>query len=426
MKTLHLGSNGPDVELLQLALSRSGYYAGKKDGIFGSGTQNAVRRFQSDFALAPDGIVGERTWSALRPFLLGYFMLTVRAGDTVYSIAKRYDTTPEAIAAANPAVDGKNLKIGEKLVVPYGFDLVPTDMHYTAKLTDMLLDGLEARYPFLRSEVYGYSVLGSPLRAVNVGIGGREMLINASHHANEWITTPLTLKFLEGYLKAYIAGGTVFGRSARALYERVKLHIAPLVNPDGVDLVNGALEPDSAAYLEAKRIGAQYPSVRFPEGWKANIAGVDPNLNYPADWDEAKRIKFAQGWTSPAPRDFVGREPLCAPESRALYEYTLSHDFALTVSYHTQGREIYWRYKGMEPPRAREIGEEMAAASGYALEDVPDESANAGYRDWFILNYDLPGYTVEAGEGVSPLPLSQFDEIYSDNIGVMITAMEKA
>lgn len=424
MKTLHLGSTGSEVELLQLALSRSGYYGGAKDGFFGTGTQNAVRRFQSDFALVPDGVVGERTWDALRPFLFGYFMLTVRAGDSFYRIAKRYDTTPEAIAAANPNADPENLKIGEKLVIPYGFDLVPSDMRYTSILTDLILDGLEARYPFLRSEVYGSSVLGRPLRAVNLGIGERSLLINASHHANEWITTPLVLRFLENFLKALIRNGTICGRSARSLYERVRLHIAPLVDPDGVDLVNGALDRGSEAYAEAKRIAARYPSVRFPEGWKANIAGVDLNLNYPADWEEARRIKFAQGWTTPAPRDFVGSEPLCAPESRALYEYTLSHSFDLSLSYHTQGRELYWRFKDAEPPRAHEIGEKMAAVSGYALADVPSESANAGYRDWFILNYDRPGYTVEAGEGVNPLPLSQLNEIYNDNIGIMITAME--
>lgn len=424
MTAVYLGSSGARVELIQLALKRGGYYNGKIDGSFGSETQNAVRRFQSDFGLVPDGTVGEKTQAALRPFLLGYFMLSVRPGDTFYSIAKRYDTSAEAIAAANPNADAQSLRIGEKLVIPYGFDLVPGDMRYTSILTDLILDGLEARYPFLRSEVYGYSVLNRPLRAVALGIGEKEVFINASHHANEWITTPLVLRFLESFLKAYVHSGTVYGRSARALYKRVKLIVAPLVNPDGVDLVNGALDRQGAAYAEAKRIAARYPSVRFPEGWKANSAGVDLNLNYPADWESAKRIKFAQGWTSPAPRDFVGEAPLCAPESRALHEFTLSHAFALTISYHTQGGEIYWRFKDMEPPRAREIGEEMAAVSGYALAEVPGESANAGYRDWFILEYDLPGYTVEAGEGVNPLPLSQFERIYNDNIGIMVSALE--
>ncbi|APE20146.1 MULTISPECIES: peptidoglycan-binding domain-containing protein [Streptomyces] len=35
------------------------------DGVFGARTDSAVRRFQSNHGLAPDGIVGPRTWEKL-------------------------------------------------------------------------------------------------------------------------------------------------------------------------------------------------------------------------------------------------------------------------------------------------------------------------------------------------------------------------
>lgn len=75
MDNLKYGSRGTDVELLQLALTRSGYYNSPYgfDGIFGADTQNAVRRFQAAFGLAADGIVGRDTKKALLPFLLGGF-----------------------------------------------------------------------------------------------------------------------------------------------------------------------------------------------------------------------------------------------------------------------------------------------------------------------------------------------------------------
>lgn len=424
MKTLKYGSAGTDVELLQLALHRGGWYTGRIDGIFGRQTQNALRRFQASFGLAPDGIAGPLTWDALDPLLTGHFTATVRRGDTFYSLARRYDTTPAAIAAANPEVDPENLRIGSKLTIPYGFDLVPTNVRYTPELVDFILDGLAVRYPFARPEKYGNSVSGTPLRLIEFGTGEREVLFNAAHHANEWITTPLVLKFAETLLRAYTLNGTVAGRSARELLQRAKLYIAPLVNPDGVALVNGAFNTDMPEYAQAVAIAKNYPAVPFPEGWKANIAGTDPNLNYPAGWEDAKRIKFAQGWVSSAPRDYVGEAPLSAPESRALYELTLTHDFRLTISYHTQGEVIYWKYRDIEPERGFEIANAMAAVSGYAVEDVPEESANAGYKDWFILNYRLPGYTVEAGKGVNPLPLSQFDRIFADNLPLMVTALE--
>ncbi len=426
MKTLKYGSEGTDVELLQLALSRGGWYTGAVDGVFGRQTLNAVRRFQASFGLAPDGIVGPLTQDALDPLLTGHFNHTVRRGDTFPGLARRYDTTAAAIAAANPEADPRNLRIGQKLIIPYGFDLVPQNVRYTPELVDYILDGLAVRYPFARPQKYGNSASGTPLRLIGFGTGEREVLINAAHHANEWITTPLVLAFAEAMLKAYIADGTVAGRSAKALLSRVKLYIAPLVNPDGAALVNGAFDRDSSEYRQALRIAAAYPSVPFPEGWKANIAGTDPNLNYPADWEEAKRIKFAQGWVSPAPRDYVGEAPLSCPESRALYEFTKQHDFRLTLSYHTQGEVIYWKFKNIEPERAREIAEAMAAVSGYDIEEVPEESANAGYKDWFIDEYRLPGFTIEAGKGRNPLPLTDLAEMISDNFPLMVTALELA
>lgn len=44
----------------------------------------------------------------------------------------------------------------------------------------------------------------------------------------------------------------------------------------------------------------------------------------------------------------------------------------------------------------------------------------AGYKDWFLQEYRRPGYTIEAGLGTNPLPLSQFNEIYNDNIGILV------
>ena len=68
---LRRGSTGPNVVVVQTSLNRVGqnYPAIPKispvDGIFGSQTENAVRRFQELFGLTPDGVVGRATWYAL-------------------------------------------------------------------------------------------------------------------------------------------------------------------------------------------------------------------------------------------------------------------------------------------------------------------------------------------------------------------------
>ena len=122
----------------------------------------------------------------------------------------------------------------------------------------------------------------------------------------------------------------------------------------------------------------------------------------------------------------MGTTPLGAPESRSLYDYTQKNNFALTLSYHTQGEVIYWKYLDFNPPRSFEIGEELSRVSGYNLEITPSESGYAGYKDWFIYFYNRPGYTVEVGTGENPLPLTQFSEIYSDNLPLLTTALNIA
>ena len=92
--------------------------------------------------------------------------------------------------------------------------------------------------------------------------------------------------------------------------------------------------------------------------------------------------------------------------------YTKVNDIDLTVSLHTQGEEIYWRYMDYNPPGAEELARRFSAVSGYECVDVPSESSHGGYRDWFISAFNRPGFTIECGIGENPLPLSQFDEIY--------------
>jgi len=65
------GSVGIYVLTLQDALNALGYTGSGLDGYFGSGTRNAVIRFQRDYGLDPDGIVGCLTWEALTEAAVG-------------------------------------------------------------------------------------------------------------------------------------------------------------------------------------------------------------------------------------------------------------------------------------------------------------------------------------------------------------------
>ena len=68
---LRVGSRGEEVRQLQTKLKRWGYYSGAVDGIFGSGTEAAVKQFQRKNGLTVDGIVGTATAKALGLTLSG-------------------------------------------------------------------------------------------------------------------------------------------------------------------------------------------------------------------------------------------------------------------------------------------------------------------------------------------------------------------
>ena len=300
--------------------------------------------------------------------------------------------------------------------------IVPTDVPMTPTLCEETILALTRTYPFCRSEILTTTAYGRPVRTLVIGNGPRKVIYTAAHHANEWITTPVLLKFVEEFAEAIRSGGSIFDTDARRLAEQTTIYTVPMVNPDGVALVTGDLTSNEEGYGEALRLAANYPQIPFPNGWKANLKGVDLNLNYPAGWLQARENKFLQGFTQPGPRDYVGAAPLDQPETRALAGYTEFLDPALVLAYHSQGRVIYWQFEDVFVPGARELGERFSRVSGYELADTPFESAFAGYKDWFIKFFRRPGYTIEVGEGENPLPLQQFDTIYRDNLGILVTA----
>ncbi len=156
MKTLRFGSTGPIVEFLQNILQKLNLYSGEIDGIFGSNTRNAVIQFQSQNNLSQDGIVGFRTWSALKPYINGGL----------------------------------------------GF-IVPTNINYSYSILKINLDTLKELYPFLEISSSGNSVLGNDIPVVKIGNGNKEVFYSASIHANVCINQLHTLSCYVHYFLLY-------------------------------------------------------------------------------------------------------------------------------------------------------------------------------------------------------------------------------
>lgn len=133
---LRQGARGVDVLTLQYLLNMIAEFYPTvpriaQDGIFGSGTRQAVIAFQRVMQLAMDGVVGAATWRALYRTYHGIennipgsgtggggvIEYTVRSGDTLWLLAQRYGTTVDAIKSLN-GLSGNLLNIGQILRIP--------------------------------------------------------------------------------------------------------------------------------------------------------------------------------------------------------------------------------------------------------------------------------------------------------------------
>ena len=106
---LKVGSQGEDVKKLQAKLGLGA------DGIFGPGTEKAVKKWQIDHDLAADGIVGDDTWAKMFPTASA--PATVIKEDVVIpktsglNLEKLKGHIPAAVIAQIPDTAAKNKKL---------------------------------------------------------------------------------------------------------------------------------------------------------------------------------------------------------------------------------------------------------------------------------------------------------------------------
>ncbi len=297
---------------------------------------------------------------------------------------------------------------------PVSSYVIRTEKYYSYEVMEEDIKLLASIYPFVTVNVIGKSVLGKSLYELRIGKGERRVHINGSFHANEWLTSSISMQFVNDYASAVKNGQKIGGIDSMLFFEQLTLSIVPMVNPDGVELVlNGAPASHKQSIEEMNKENYEY------SWWKANINGVDLNNQFPAKWEVEKERKYAK---EPSPRDYPGKEPLSEPESKALAELAKKEKFDMILALHSQGKEIYWGYEGYEPAIAKEIVQEMEKVSGY--KGIQYIDSHAGFRDWFIQEFQKPGYTIEVGEGVNPLPLSSFQENYQDTKNIIVSCLK--
>ena len=236
---------------------------------------------------------------------------------------------------------------------------------------------LSALYPAIGVSVLGHSVCGREILMFSAGDKSAEksVLYVGTHHATEYITAAVLVRFLADLGEAAKDGRSVCRVDVRRMLGRRRIYVVPMLNPDGVELhlhgiwdgcpladrltaMSGNLSYGEAtprssnfSYGEAtprsedlshgeaisQNSDFLHGEANLRNGdflhWQANARGVDLNHNYDARWGEYKAIEAERGIV--AGRRFIRafrrrasrkrrRSALCSATTRACGRYCRS------------------------------------------------------------------------------------------------------
>jgi g-D-glutamyl-meso-diaminopimelate peptidase len=384
---------------------------------------DTLQRIAAKKGLKPENIVYANPWSSDQPYLFPGQILflpstprrryEIQPGDTLEKVTEQFSISEQALEEMNPGISFDRFPTGLVLVLPSPLIMCIVEPQGEYGYKEMMedIDDLLVKYRFIEAKEIGKSVMSKSLVMLRIGKGKRQIHVNASIHANEWITTLCLMKFVEEYVESYHSKQMWNGYDPQKWYDDCTLWVLPMANPDGVELVQ---EGVTCEHANAKQL-LDYNSQRIDfKHWKSNIRGVDLGDQFPAHWEEERKRR---GITSPSPRDYAGTYPLSEPEAIALATFTLDISPDAVISLHSQGQEIYWNYRDYEPDESRSMSERLAQVSGYR--SVKLQGSDAGYKDWFIQHFNRPGFTVEIGQGVNPLPIQHYRNM-SLEVGMII------
>ncbi|SFA54306.1 ABC-type branched-chain amino acid transport system, substrate-binding protein [Parageobacillus thermantarcticus] len=243
------------------------------------------------------------------------------------------------------------------------------------------------------------------------GNGGLESLQNIAAVENGKIV-PIKIK---KYAFAYGNNQKMDNYSIRKTLDHTSIWFVPMVNPDGVTLVQRGYKAvkNSNLVLKINRGKKDFSA------WKANIRGVDLNRQYDAYW---KTICCNPG--KPWYKNYKGPRPYSEPEAQAMRDFTLAHNFLTTVSYHSSGQIIYWHFHQSKTQAQRDyrLALMLSKKTKYSLVKPTKNPSGGGYKDWFVIRFKRPGFTIEVAPyvGERPVPLKYFPSIWNKNNSVPI------
>ena len=312
-----------------------------------------------------------------------------------------------------------NVPVKFPLTSIYHTNLVDSSKMITYETMVDKLNTIHALYPsFTKLEIIGKTVEGKDIYALKVGNGSREIFMDASLHAREYMTTNVLMEMIDEYTHAYTRNIAFDSYQVKTVLDQTSIWFVPMVNIDGVTLVQKGVNATSYKNSIIRMNG----SINVAR-WKANIRGVDLNRNFDGNWAPAATEK-APSW-----RNFKGYSVFSEPESRAIRDFVAKHKFQAYISYHSSGNLLYyWNWQSSANElRDLTFAKSIAKKTGYSVMSPLYKVGSGSSADWFIRTYKKPGITMEISPyvGDQPVPFKNWADVWKRNKSIgLFSAIE--
>ncbi len=312
-----------------------------------------------------------------------------------------------------------------------GFHFEGTSM-YTYPMLQADLHRLRKSYEGVGVDSIGSTVDGRQLYRLVIGNpqAKKKLLVVASMHAREYITTPLVLREAKDLLERKKGGDNRL--------DEVLVEVVPMLDPDGVAISQyavGGLSTASAretvkgiiqSWSDWGLLEDQNKYDWYLNKWKNNANGVDLNRNFPMPgWAALNDLR-----NKPASDLYKGPRPASELETKALMDLVQKEQFSAALNYHSQGRVIYWSNtlaSAETEAKNRRMAEIAHADTGYQLvrPETKKSIGGSSFKDWLDGAMGIPNITLEVGLGTAPVEEAQIETIWEKNRNLLPHLMDE-
>ena len=272
--------------------------------------------------------------------------------------------------------------------------------------TDMKSDlkKLEKSYgSILKVDIAGKSLDKRNLYYVTLGNvkAKKTVYVETSVHAREYMNTKLIMKVIEDYCRGYDTK-KYKGKKYSKIFNKVKVVIMPMVNPDGVTISQYGPKKIKSAKLR-QNLYKMTREIDYRE-WKANARGVDINRNYAEGFGR-------EGAKSPGYKMYAGKKPVSEPETKAQIFVVEKVKPDVVICYHQAGEVMYHR-------KHTKLSNMLYSMTKYT-HIISGETQYGTFSD-YLDDRNILNCTLETGPMPAPVKNSEFKKIYRTNKNVLI------